>query len=196
MGNRASIEKLIFIAMLVALSIVLSFIDRQLSVVLVTPGARIGLANIVVLTGIYYMNTKDAILLVVLKALLSGLLMGNMMAFWIGLSGSVLSFIVMYLLLKVGRDRFSLIGVSLSGSIAHNIGQILVLTLYYTWSIIFSLFWLIPIGIGTGIFIGTAFTILKNYLNKGNIFKNITSLETEKLLIIEDDIKTGDCFVE
>jgi heptaprenyl diphosphate synthase len=195
MGNRASLEKLIFIAMLVALSIVLSFIDRQLSVVLVTPGARIGLANIVVLTGIYYMNTKEAILLVVLKALLSGLLMGNMMAFFIGLSGSVLSFMVMFILLKLGRNKFSLIGVSLSGSIAHNIGQILVLTLYYSWSIIFSLFWLIPIGIGTGVFIGTAFTILRNYLNKGQIFKNITTID-ETPLLIEEDLIPGDCVAE
>lgn len=175
MGHRIKIEKLVFIALLIALSIVLSFIDKQISVFLMTPGARIGLANIVILTGIYFLSNREAILLIILKILLSGLIMGNMMAFTIGLGGNVLSFTLMLLLLRIGKDRFSLIGISVSGSIAHNIGQIMVLYLYYGWSIIFSLIWLIPIGISTGVVIGLVFSVLKNYLNNGQVFKSITS---------------------
>src|SRR5690554_910529 len=130
MGKHNTLEKLIFISILVSLSVVLSFIDRQLSVFLTTPGARIGLANIVVLTGLYYLNLKESLLLVTLKAVVSGLLLGNFTAFLIGLSGSLLSYVVMLLLIKLGKEKFSIVGISVSGSIAHNIGQIIVLLFF------------------------------------------------------------------
>jgi heptaprenyl diphosphate synthase len=189
MGKQRHTEKLVFISMLVALSIVLSFIDRQLSVLLMVQGARIGLANIVILTGIYYLDKREAVLLIILKSFISGLLLGTMTAFLIGLAGSVLSFIVMFTMLHYGEKLFSLIGISISGSIAHNIGQMIVLVLFYNWSIVFSLFWLIPIGIGTGFFIGSVFTFLKSYLDKGQVFKNVVNKEVDiSELIQEDDL--------
>ena len=187
MGNLKHIEKLVFVSMLVALSIVLSFIDRQLSVLLMVQGARIGLANIVILTGIYYLDKREAVILIVLKALISGLLLGTMTAFLIGLAGSILSFIVMFIMLHHGKKMFSLIGVSLSGSIAHNFGQMIVLVLLYNWVIVFSLIWLIPIGIGTGIFIGSVFSFLKSYLDKGNVFKSITQTSIDPMELIPED---------
>lgn len=179
MGNRNRIEKMVFIALLVAFSVVLSFIDRQLSFALEHYGARIGLANIVVLTGIYYLNRKDALLLVFLKALISGLLLANFNAFLIGLSGSFLSYLIMSLLLYLGKERFSFIGISVAGSIFHNLGQILVLLFLYSWGIISSLIWLLPIGIATGVFVGTLFLSLKHYLDKGYVFKTITVKATD-----------------
>lgn len=179
MGNRVYMERLMFIAILVALSVVLSFIDRQLSVMLTVQGARIGLANIVVMTGIYYLSTKDSLILVFLKAVISGLLLVNFTAFLIGLMGSILSYLVMLILFKVGKERFSYIGISVAGSIAHNIGQIIMLLAFYSWGIMASLMWLLPLGIATGIFIGTLFTSLKKYLDKGQVFRTITAKDPE-----------------
>lgn len=175
MGNRKYIEKLIFIALLVALSVVLGTIDRMLSAPTATQGVRLGLANIVILTGIYYLNFKESLLLIILKSLLTGLLLGNPMTFYVGFSGTILSFFIMYTLLIIGKNRISLLGISVSGGIAHNVGQVGILAVsnLYSWTIIFSLFWLIPLGIGTGIFVGFVVSKLKIYLNKGQVFKTI-----------------------
>lgn len=190
MGNRKYIEKLIFIALLVSLSVVLGIIDTFLSSFLATQGVRIGLANIVILTGLYYLSFKESIMLITLKSVLTGLLLGNPMMFFIGYSGTLLSFLIMFILLKTVKEKVSLVGVSVSGSIAHNIGQVMALALtnLYSATIVFSLIWIIPMGIGTGIFVGYTVALLKGYLNKGQVFKTITmSNVSQDLLIIEDE---------
>ncbi|ERJ12484.1 Gx transporter family protein [Haloplasma contractile] len=175
MGHKHIVEKLVFISMLVALSIVLGYFDKMIQILTVTPaGYKLGLANIVILTGLYYLKFKDALLLVILKSVIGGLYAGSFMAFIIGLSGTLLSFFVMYLLLKIARKYLSLIGISVTGSIFHNIGQILVVTLIYGKGIIAYLIYLIPLGIGTGIFVGFMVTTLTTYLNKGEVFKTVT----------------------
>ncbi len=181
MGNRRKTEKLVFIALLVALSVVLSLIDRFLSSFFPSQGVRIGLANIVILTGLYYLNFKESCLLIILKTIISGFIMGNFMAFLIGLSGSVLSFIVMYLLLRFTKKVVSITGVSVAGSIAHNIGQVLVLIMYYGYAIIFNLIWLIPTGVVTGLFIGSVVSLVRVYLDKGQVFKTITIKKNDEL---------------
>jgi len=181
-GNRQYIEKLMFISLLISLSVVLGIVDTFLSSFMASQGVRIGLANIVILTGIHYLSFKESLALIILKSFLVGLILGNPMTFFVGFSGTMLSFLVMYLLLKIGKNIVSLVGVSVSGGIFHNIGQIfaLVMSGFYSWTIVFSLIWLIPMGIGTGIFIGYTVSVLKNYLDKGQVFKTVTSnSETE-----------------
>lgn len=186
MKNRNRIERMIFIAVLVALTVVLSYVDRQISFGLQQYGARIGFANIVILVGIYYLSFKESLLLVTLKAILSGLLLGNYMAFFIGLSGSYFSYLTMLALLRLGKQRFSFIGISLAGSIMHNIGQILVLTIFYNVGIVTTLIWLIPLSIATGILVGTIFTTLKRYLDSGNVFPTITRKKQDGSHLLHD----------
>ncbi len=184
MGNRKTTEKLVFIALLVALSVVLGIIDRFLSSFAPAQGVRIGLANIVILTGLYYLRFTESLLLIVLKSLLVGLLIGGLVTFTIGFPGTLLSFLVMYTLLATVKNKVSLVGISVAGGIAHNIGQIIVLTIYYGIGAIFNLFWLIPIGIGTGMFVGYVVSVLRKYLDKGQVFKTITQKD-EKSIFLE-----------
>jgi len=100
MGNRRYTEKLVFIALLVALSVVLGIFDKYFSTLTPSQGARIGLANIVILTGLYYLNFKETLLLIILKSVISGLLLGTPLTFIIGFSGTLLSFMVMFLLIS------------------------------------------------------------------------------------------------
>ena len=190
MGNKKTIEKLVFIALLVGLSVVLGIIDNFLSAFSSTQGVRLGIANVVILTGIYYLSFRDALLLVILKSLLTGLILGNPMTFTIGFSGTLLSFFIMYILIHLGKNEVSLIGISVTGGISHNIGQIFALTFYHGLVVIFNLIWLIPIGIGTGVFVGYLVTIIKRYLDKGQVFKTITNKDNKQIdlekLINED----------
>lgn len=181
MGHRKTTEKLVFIALLVALSVVLGIFDNFLSSFASAQGVRLGLANIVILTGIYYLSFREALLLVILKSVLSGLLFGQFMYFTISISGTLLSFFVMYFLLHLGKKAVSLIGISVAGGISHNIGQIIALIFYNGLIVVFNLLWLIPFGIGTGVFVGYIVTLLKKYLDKGQVFQTITNKSKEKL---------------
>lgn len=184
MGNHRKTEKLVFIALLVALSVVLGIFDRYLSMIFTsTLGVKIGLANIIILTGLYYLNFRETLILILLKTLLTGLIFANPMTFLISFSGTILSYITMFLLLRLGKEKISTIGVSLSGSIMHNIGQVIAVIFLYPWTIIFSLFWLLPLGIVTGFFIGNMVIVLKKYLDKGQIFKTITQKDNNNKLI-------------
>ncbi|HEY8365281.1 MAG TPA: Gx transporter family protein [Haloplasmataceae bacterium] len=175
MGNKKTTEKMVFIAILVALSFVLGYVDNILSSFASTQGVRLGLANIVILTGIYYLRFREALLLVILKSLFTGLLFGHLQMFTISLSGTLLSFLVMYLLINKGKEVTSFVGISVAGGIAHNIGQVIALIFYNGFVVIFNLIWLIPFGFLTGIFVGYIVSILRKYLDKGQVFKTITT---------------------
>ena len=188
MKTKERLERLIFIAILVSLTVVLSYVDRQISFGLSHLGARIGLANIVILVGVYYLSVKESFILVTMKAILSGLLLGNYMAFFIGLSGSYFSYFAMLVLIRLGKDKFSFVGISIAGSIMHNIGQIVVLTLFYSVGITGALIWLIPLGIATGVVVGTIFTALKRYLDKGEVFPSITCKTNDPSQLLKDKL--------
>ena len=86
------------LAMLAAVALVLSWVDSMIPVSGALPGAKLGLANLSVLMGLYLLGTGAGMVLCLLKVLLSTLLFGNAFSFFYALAGSVLSFAVMLLL--------------------------------------------------------------------------------------------------
>ncbi len=85
--------------LLTAMTIVLSLIDRAIPVSALLggsiPGMKLGLANTVLLFAVYMINWKGAVLLALVKVLLSGFLYGSLSAILYSLSGSALSLLVM-----------------------------------------------------------------------------------------------------
>ena len=55
---------------------------------------------------------------------INGADLGTFSSFLFSIAGSLLSFLCMYGLLRIGRGRFSMIGISLIGGVTHNIGQL------------------------------------------------------------------------
>ena len=109
--------------LLVALALILSYLEAQLPVFFAVPGMKLGLTNIVVLVALYGMGAGSAIVINLVRIFLVSVLFGNGMSLAYSLVGGLLSGTVM-LLLKRTR-KFSLPGVSIAGGIAHNVGQIL-----------------------------------------------------------------------
>lgn len=85
---------------------------------------KLGIANLVTVTGLCFLEVPEVLLVVVMRILLTGFLFGNGMSIIYSLAGGILSLLVMAVIRKV--KGFSLIGVSIAGGITHNIGQILV----------------------------------------------------------------------
>ena len=145
------------LGVLTAAAIVIAILESFIPSVGI-PGVKLGLANIVILVILYELGIVEAIIVNLLRVLVVGLVRGTFlsMGFLMSLSGAVLSLtimIVFYLLIK----RFSIIGVSVIGSIFHVSGQILIAMLYLGTTYIVLYLPIIAISaIITGVFVGIA----------------------------------------
>ena len=149
------IKKTINFSMLLALSIVLSIFESFIPIINGSiPGLKIGLANIVILFMLYRYNLKDAIYLSILRVILVALLRtGFGINFIFSIVGAIFSVIAMSIFKKL---NFSIIGVSIIGSIFHILGQIIsAIILLNTFNLIYYLPYLIIFSIITGFIIGT-----------------------------------------
>ena len=71
-------KKTALLGMLVALAFVLSYIETLIPVNLGIPGAKLGLANLVVMVALYTLGTKEAFALSMVRILLTGLTFSSM----------------------------------------------------------------------------------------------------------------------
>ena len=146
-------KKIAFLGLFVALAFVLSYIEFMLPLNIGIPGAKVGLANLVVMVALYTVGEKEAIALSLIRVVLIGLTFGNLSMMLYSMAGAILSLIVMLLARKTGK--FSMVGVSILGGVFHNVGQIIVAILVLeTGSLIYYLPFLIVIGSVTGVLIG------------------------------------------
>jgi len=113
--------------MLTALSMIFAYIETLIPLSFGIPGVKLGLANLVVLTGLYFMPAGWVFLVLVLKVTLVSFLFGNFSMLIYSMAGGVLSFLVMLAAKK--SNGFSIIGVSIAGGVSHNIGQLAVAVL-------------------------------------------------------------------
>ena len=118
--NASAIAKL---GLLTAVALVLGYFEHLLPVTGI-PGVKLGLANTVLLYALYLLDVPSAILLMFLKVGLSGLFFGGVAAMLYSLAGGVVSLIVMILARRM--KGLSVVGVSVLGALAHNIGQMAV----------------------------------------------------------------------
>lgn len=120
------------------------------------PGVKLGLANIVILIILYELGIVEAILVNVLRVVAVGLIRGTIlsMGFLMSVTGAALSLgimILFYILIK----KFSIVGVSVIGSLFHVTGQILIAMLYLGTAYIVLYLPVIAISaIITGVFVG------------------------------------------
>ena len=117
-------KKLANMAMLVALAMIFSYVESLIPINFGIPGMKLGVANLVTVTGLYFLELPEVFLVVVMRILLTGFLFGNGMSIIYSLAGGILSFLVMALMKRL--KGFSVAGVSIAGGVSHNIGQIIV----------------------------------------------------------------------
>ena len=150
MRNKPSpAKKTAVLALLIALAILMGYVESLLPLNFGIPGIKIGLCNIVILIVLLVFSWKEALLVSVARILVIGFLFGNLFSILYSLSGAALSILVMTLLLKSGS--FGLLGVSAAGGCMHNIGQLLVAKIVLPG---LPLLWYTPVlmlaGLGTG----------------------------------------------
>ena len=110
--------------LLFALAMALSFLEGTLTLPGLLPGMKLGLANIVVMYALFFMGAKQALFLDLLKALFVFLVSGPTAGF-LSLCGGLLSLLVMWVLYDLLPVRPTWFILSVSGALAHNVGQLL-----------------------------------------------------------------------
>lgn len=162
-----SIRKMIYISLLIAMSLVLHIFEGMIPVPFITPGAKLGLANIITVIALYTLNYKEAFLVLFLRILLSVMFGGSVSRLLYSLSGGILSYIFMVITKSLGKDKVSIIGVSCVGAVFHNIGQLFAASLIVeTMSVMLYLPVMSVAGIGTGIFVGITSNFAVEHLKK------------------------------
>ena len=140
-------------SLLIALAMILSYLEAQIPAFFAVPGMKLGLTNVVVLTALYLMDAKSAMLINLLRIFLVSVMFGNGMSLAYSAAGGILSGIVMILLKRTGK--FSIVTVSAAGGVCHNVGQILVaMALLETRSLGWYLLILWFTGLTAGLTIG------------------------------------------
>ena len=159
------IKRVAFLGLTIALAMIMSYIETLFPLNFAVPGIKMGLANIVIIFVLYRMSFGDACIVSLVRVFLVSLLFGNVMALAYSLAGAALSLLVMYLLKK--SDKFSVIGVSITGAVMHNVGQIIMAVIIMgTEQIAYSLPALAVSGTISGILIGVVSSLVIKRIKK------------------------------
>ena len=149
------VQKMALLGVLTAAAIVIAILESFIPSVGI-PGVKLGLANIVILIILYELGIWEAIVVNLLRILVVSLVRGTFlsMGFLMSLTGAALSLgimILFYLLIK----QFSIIGVSVIGSLFHVTGQVIIAMIFLGSAYIFLYLPVIALSaIITGVFVG------------------------------------------
>lgn len=160
-GMHITTKKIAYLGLLIALAFVFSYVEFLIPVNIGVPGAKLGLANLVIIVALYTLSERDAFLLSMLRIVLVGFTFGNMASMIYSLAGGILSFTVMVLAKKM--KKLSVTGVSVLGGVFHNVGQIIAAILVVETA---SLMYYLPVLILAGTLSGVAIGLLGAMVTK------------------------------
>lgn len=175
-------QRLVYIALLAAQAVIIGLIERSIpSPFFFAPGAKLGLSNIITCMALYTLPIKDASKVVLVRLILATLLGGTLSSFIYSTSGAILSFIGMLSVKKLQFLPISLIGVSMTGAVLHNVGQLVVASwIAGTWAVMLYLPVLSLIGILTGLAIGITANHLLTHVDQLHYYMFLKSGEAKK----------------
>lgn len=153
-GSKSA-ERAALYGMLIALGFIFSYIENLIPINLGVPGVKLGLANLVTVTGLYTIGAAGAAAVNLVRVILVGLTFGNLFSMVYSMAGAALSLLLMVLCKK--KEWFSPVGVSIVGGVGHNVGQLAVAAAVVENAAVFSY---LPLLLIAGTIAGTVIGIL------------------------------------
>lgn len=164
------VKDLVYTALLVAMALAVSLVERLIPVPFVMPGAKLGLSNMVILVTLILYDFKRGIIVAMLKSVLLMLIIGFGPSFIYSFSGAIFSTIMMWIAYKyfsIKFDIFSVIGVSIIGAVSHNFAQITAAAYILKSLMLYTYFpFLTLLAIVTGYFVGLGSDNVASHLKK------------------------------
>ena len=150
-------EKLTQCAVLTALALALSLLERALPLTawIPLPGVKLGLGNIVTLVALLTLGAPYAAAILLLRAVLGSIFAGSITSLAYALAGGALALASMAIASR--SRRLSVYGVSILGAASHSVGQILAAAVLLGSGAVFSyLPLLLLVSVATGALVGAA----------------------------------------
>lgn len=166
---RSKTKKVALLGIMTSVALILSYIEAILPPIWsAVPGIKMGFPNIVIIFILYRFGVKEAAIVSFIRIFIVALLFGNVMTLAYSCAGAFLSIVLMAIFKKI--NAFSVVGTSIVGGVAHNLGQILVaIFLFDTVQLGYYMAILAVTGTIAGVFIGIAGAFLLKRLEKCKI---------------------------
>jgi len=165
MTNREKTQRIALSGLLVALMLVLGYVESLLPVAAGIPGIKLGLSNGILIFAVYMLGIPTAFVLMVLKVVLSGLMFGGVSAMMYAFAGGLVSMIFMSLLSRI--KGVHVVVVSMVGGLMHNVGQVgLAMVMLSTPKLMYYMAILMVVGLGCGALTGVCADSVMKHLKK------------------------------
>jgi heptaprenyl diphosphate synthase len=166
--TKITTKQMVTMSVIIAVAMILSYVESLIPVFIPIPGVKLGLSNIATVFALFSLGAPAAVMVSIIRVLLSCLLFGNVSTLIYSLFGAALSLLFMFLARRF--NLFSTVGVSVIGGVFHNVGQIIAAIImienvglaYYLPPLILS-------GVVTGALIGFIAGILIEKMKKSKI---------------------------
>lgn len=122
---RLHTKRITFVALMSCVGIILGYVENLIPLFRTFPGIKIGISNIVIIYVMFKTDIKNALFVGLTKSVATGALFSGVMSMLYSITGIILSVVTMAVLKKVLKGNISLFGISIAGSAAFNVGQIL-----------------------------------------------------------------------
>ena len=160
-------KRLVTISSLIAVAMILSYIESLIPAFTAIPGVKVGLSNIATVFALYTLGWPYAICVSLVRVCLAALLFGNVESLFISFMGAVFALTGMILISRI--KLFSTVGVSVVGGVLHNAGQVVAAIIILKTAAIAA--YIIPLiisgtiaGIVIGLVSGNLVERIKKYL--------------------------------
>ncbi len=161
-------KRLALSAMLATLALIFSYVEALIPIPVPIPGIKLGIANLVIVIAIYKLGFRYAFTINCVRVVIAGLLFSGVFGMIYSLAGGIMSIVIMYLLYRM--KIFSMVGVSMAGGVAHNLGQLIIASIIVSNVKMLSYFSVLLFsGLFSGILIGIVATLIYVRLPKMEI---------------------------
>ena len=144
-----------FCGLMLALALIASYVESLIPVPIPIPGIKLGVANSIVLILLYMTDIKTSWMVSLSRVVLMGFLFGSMSSILYSLSGAVLSLLIMIWVKK--RNCFTMTGVSVTGGVSHNMGQLIMAFLVLESD---AVWYYLPVLMVSGVITGSIIGVL------------------------------------
>ncbi len=117
-------EKVAKMGLILALGMILSYVEVLIPIAPTMPGVKIGLSNALVLLLLYSYGIGYAAIYQMARIVLTAILFGNVFSAIYSLAGATVSLIIMLFIKRC--QWLDIPGISMLGGVFHNVGQLIV----------------------------------------------------------------------
>jgi len=164
MSKRMSTKRVALCGLLLAMMLVLGWVEHLIPLNASIPGIKLGLSNGVLIFAVYMLDVPTSFILMALKVVLSCAFLGNPASMMIyGFAGGILSLTAMVLLSKI--KGLHPVTVSMVGGALHNVGQVAAaMVMLNTGNLLYYMAILMLVGLACGLLTGVCADRVMKYM--------------------------------